>query len=323
MSAVTLTIKPGVTIGAGVSVKVPVYVPPPPILKSLSFNGTQDTQLDILGATGDWALGQHGTIEWWQKGIDSTAGNGGVFVGGIISQGGGAGQNHGIDIFQANGMAVGLGGNTSQWLDPPAGVWSHIAVTISPAGGGGTARLFINGVEQTRITGYTDTNCVNGADILHIGCRIPGVNYQNWTGLINNLHINNTNLYTGTFTPTVRTVPITGTVLLLDSTNPLVDLSRYELNGVMESAHNGGTIYFSKSIYPDLDNQVRAGDTVVNVNNPTNISVVTGAVFTPNGDPDNWGINVSPGQLTFGAVNFSGPRHTTMGNVTVVEDAPT
>jgi hypothetical protein len=181
-------------------------------------------------------LGQHGTIEWWQKAPASVNGQGGIFLGGIISQGAGAGQNNGIDIFQANGLAIGLGGNNSQWSDPPAGVWSHIAITISPAGGGGNAQLYFNGVEQTKITGYTDTNCVNGLDILHIGCRIPGVGYQNWTGLITNLHINNTTLYTGTFTPAIRTAPIAGTVLLLDSTNPLVDLST--------SAHttNGNTV---------------------------------------------------------------------------------
>lgn len=318
MSAVTLTIKPGVTIGAGVTVAVPVAPPPP--LKSLSFNGTQDTQLDILGTTTDWALGQHGTIEWWQK---TAAGPfPGGFNGGIISQGAGAGNNNGIDIFETSGINTGLGGNQAYWPDPPADVWSHVAVTLVPTGGGAIARVYFNGVEQSLVTGYSDSNCVNGADILHIGCRIPSVGYQNWTGLITNLHISTATLYTGTFTPTIRTAPTTGTVLLLDSTNPLVDLSRYELNGVMESAHNTSTIYFSKSIYPNLDNQVRAGDTVVNVNNPTNISVVTGAVFAPNGDPDNWGINVSPGQLTFGAVNFSGPRHTTSGNVTVVLDGP-
>jgi hypothetical protein len=197
--------------------------PPPPILKSLSFNGTQGTQLDVLGNTGDWALGQHGTIEWWQKGIDSVS-NGGTWAGGIISQGNGAGQNNGIDIFQVNGLSIGLGGNTSAWPEPTAGVWSHIAVTITPSGGGGQAHLYINGVEQTHLQGYTDTNCINGADILHIGCRIPDVGYQNWTGLITNLHISTATLYTGTFTPTIRTAPTTGTVLLLDSTNPLVDL---------------------------------------------------------------------------------------------------
>jgi hypothetical protein len=223
MSAVTLTIKPGVTIGAGVTVKVPVAPPPPP--KSLSFNGTQDTQLDILGTTTDWALGQHGTIEWWQKGIDSTVpAPYGTFIGGIISQGGGAGQNNGIDIFQANGMSVGLGGNTAQWAEPPAGVWSHVAVTITPSGGGGQHHLYINGVEELMPkAGYRDTNCVNGADILHIGCRIPGVNYQNWTGLITNIHINTNVLYTGDFTPTITTDPIAGSVLLLTADDILID----------------------------------------------------------------------------------------------------
>jgi Concanavalin A-like lectin/glucanases superfamily len=228
MSATILTIGPGSTIGPGVTLTVPVAPPPPPPpLKSLSFNGTQNTYLDILGTTTDWALGQHGTIEWWQKGIDSTVpAPYGTFIGGIISQGGGGGQNNSIDIFQANGLSIGLGGNNAQWDEPPAGVWSHVAITITPAGGGGIHHLYINGVEELmQKSGYRDTNCINGTDILHVGCRIPGVNYQNWTGLLNNLHINNTTLYTGNFTPTVRTAPIAGTVLLLDSTNPLVDLS--------------------------------------------------------------------------------------------------
>ena len=315
----SLTINPGTTINSGVTLTALSSASPPVFAKSLSFNGTQGTQLDVLGNTADWAMGIAGTIEWWQKGIDSVS-NGGIWVGGIFSQGVGAGQGNGIDIFQVNGLSVGMGGNDSAWPEPAAGEWSHVAVTVVPTGSGGTAHLYINGVAQGLLTGYTDSNLRDSTGILHIGCRIPDVNYQNWTGLITNIHINTNVLYTGNFTPTIRTEPITGTVLLLNADNPLVDLSRYELNGVMESAHNVSTIYFSKSIYPNLDNQVRAGDTVVNVNNPTNISVTTGPVFTA--DPDNWGINVSPGQMTFGAVNFSGPRHTTSGNVTVVEDAP-
>jgi hypothetical protein len=223
MSATILTIKPGVTIGAGVSVKVPVAPPPPPPpLKSLSFNGTQDTQLDILGNTADWAMGVAGTIEWWQKGIDSVS-NGGIWVGGIFGQGAGAGDGNGIDIFQVNGLSIGMGGNNSAWPEPTAGEWSHVAVTVVPNGGGGTAHLYINGVAQTLLNGYTDSNLRNSTGILHIGCRIPGVNYQNWTGLITNIHVNTNTLYTGNFTPTIITTPIAGSVLLLTADDILID----------------------------------------------------------------------------------------------------
>jgi len=194
-----------------------------PILKSLSFNGTQGTQLDILGTTTDWALGLNGTIEWWQKGIDTTS-NGGSWNGGIISQGAGAGADNGIDIYQVNGMSLGLGANNSAWPEPTAGEWAHLAAVLVPSGGGAFAKLYINGVLQTQLQGYSDSNLRNAADILHIGCRITDVNYQNWTGLITNLHINTQTLYTGNFTPIVRTTPIAGTVLLLDVTNPLVDI---------------------------------------------------------------------------------------------------
>jgi hypothetical protein len=214
-----LTINPGVTIGAGISLSVPL-----PPSKSLSFNGTQGTQLDILGTTTDWALGVNGTIEWWQKTAASSTFPGG-FNGGIISQGGGAGQNNGIDIFQAGGMNTGMGGNTGAWPDPTPDVWTHIAVTLVPSGGGAYGHVYFNGVEQTLTGGYSDSNLRNGSEILHIGCRIPDVPYQNWTGLLTNLHINTQVLYTGNFTPAIRRGPVAGTVLLLDVSNPLVDLS--------------------------------------------------------------------------------------------------
>jgi hypothetical protein len=223
----SLILNSGFTLGPGLVLDANPYIPPPPPplpLKSLSFNGTQGTQLDILGTTSDWALGVNGTIEWWQKAAASSTFPGGGFNGGIISQGDGAGQNGGLDIFQAGGMNTGMGGNTAAWPDPAPDVWSHIAVTIIPNGGGGTSHVYFNGVEQTITGGYSDANLLNGNEILHIGCRIPEVGYQNWTGLITNLHISTATLYTDTFTPTIRTTPTTGTVLLLDSTNPLVDL---------------------------------------------------------------------------------------------------
>jgi hypothetical protein len=225
MSAVLLTIKPGVTLKPGVGVKVPVYVPPPPILKSLSFNGTQGTQLDILGTTTDWALGNQGTIEWWQKAPATNSLPGG-WNGGILSQGTGQGNDGGMDVFQAAGFNTHFGNNTGTWPDPTADVWVHIAVVLVPANSqGANAHVYYNGLQQSLIGGYADSRAINGNDILHIGCRIPGVPYQNWTGLLANLHVNTQTLYTSNFTPVIRHSPIAGTVLLLDSTNPLVDLS--------------------------------------------------------------------------------------------------
>jgi hypothetical protein len=108
----------------------------------------------------------------------------------------------------------------------------------------------------------------------------------------------------------------------LGTDNPLVDLSTYELNGGSPVAQNGGQLYFSKSVYPNLDKQVQAGNTVTNTSDSTT-SVVTGAVFMPDGDPDNWGINVSPPLSFAGTVNFSGIRHTvTNTGVVRTNDVP-
>jgi len=62
---------------------------------------------------------------------------------------------------------------------------------------------------------------------------------------------------------------------------------------------------------------------VVKVSDSTT-STVTGAVFTPNGDPDNWAVPVSPGWGSVGTVNFSGPKHpiSVQGAVTTSTDFP-
>jgi hypothetical protein len=128
------------------------------------------------------------------------------------------------------------------------------------------------------------------------------------------VRISNTAKYAAAFTSTVTYGVESDTRLFLDSDTPLTDLSLYELNGLTTSANSGGTIYFSKATYPNLNNQVRSGDTVVKVSDSTT-STVTGAVFTA--DPDNWGVPVSPGWGAVGTVNFSGPgRHTIVNNGT-------
>jgi hypothetical protein len=67
-------------------------------------------------------------------------------------------------------------------------------------------------------------------------------------------------------------------------------------------------LYFSKATYPNLNNQIRPGNTVVNVEGSgASTSTTTGEVFTPNGDPDNWAVTVFPSQGG-GTKNFSGAR---------------
>jgi hypothetical protein len=107
----------------------------------------------------------------------------------------------------------------------------------------------------------------------------------------------------------------------LGTDNPLADLSTYELNGVATVANGGTTIYFAKSAYPNLDKQIQVGNTVVG-GTPTTTATVTGAVFTPDGDPDNWGVLISTAMSALTTVNFSGARPITNNGTTLSNDVP-
>ena len=291
--------------------------------QSLSFNGTQHHELFVNGSPSDWALGTSGTIEWWQKTSKNSNDFGGNFNGGMIVQGN-AGGSGGLDIFNAGGfLDVGLGGGGVQpyATEPSTGTWVHVALSFATNPGNtstGINHVYFNGVEQS--LNNTSARLSNSTDILRVGNRVPGANYQNWTGQISNLHISTATLYTGEFTPMIRTATTTGTVLLLDYYNPLVDLSYYELNGVALTNSNGTNLFISTSTYPNLINQIQIGNTVVSDSTST-IVVVTGQVFLA--DPSNWGIPISTG-LIFqpNIVTFSGARHTTTGTVTLTTDAP-
>ena len=99
-------------------------------------------------------------------------------------------------------------------------------------------------------------------------------------------------------------------MLFLDSDTPLIGQSYFELNGIVTSQGNGSTIYFSKTTYPNLNNQVQAGDTVVDADT-LDSTTVTAAVYSA--DPDNWGIDISPSQPG-GTKNFSGTRSAPVTN---------
>jgi hypothetical protein len=140
------------------------------------------------------------------------------------------------------------------------------------------------------------------------------------------LHIYNAVKYTENFNPSVSYGSQDGSVLLLSSGDPFTDIAGYELNGVSTVANNLGAIYISKSSYPNLNTQIHVGDTVVNASNsPTFDAVVSGAVFAPNGDPDNWAVPISPGWPSVSTVNFIGAgRHpiSVQGAVTTSTDFP-
>jgi hypothetical protein len=137
------------------------------------------------------------------------------------------------------------------------------------------------------------------------------------------IRISNTAKYLTAFTPSTTYNVEADTVLLLDSDTPLIGQSYFELNGVAHCQW-WHTIYFAKSAYPDLDNQI-TGRKYCSKCSYISQCNSHWAVYTPGGDPDNWGVNVSP---AFGSAvstaNFSGTRSAPVTNngVTISTDFP-
>jgi hypothetical protein len=284
--------------------------PEPPF--SLQFNQPQGDYLSTPAST-DWNLGTSWTIEFWlnanRSGDGSANMTGGIW--GLLNQEGWAATNAINIAISDSKLVVGQGAQYDdvRYTEPTPAQWTHVAI-VNDAG---TQKVFYNGVEQTKVSGTFGTaNYTNSTDSLDIGNMSGGNN--SFDGKMAMVRISNTAKYAAAFTSTVTYGVESDTRLFLDSDTPLTDLSLYELNGLTTSANSGGTIYFSKATYPNLNNQVRSGDTVVKVSDSTT-STVTGAVFTA--DPDNWGVPVSPGWGAVGTVNFSGPgRHTIVNNGT-------
>ena len=260
---------------------------------SLSFNGSS-SYLGVQNTQSDWALNRTWTIEFWSKA--NTASSAGNLLTVMCQD---YGDDNSIQILYQNGFQI--KGGTTLAAEPTPGVWTHVAL-VSTVGDGVT--LYYNGVSQST-GGYYSLN--NSSADLAIGKRGPG-NFQYFNGKLAMIRISNTAKYLDNFSPSLSYGREADTRMMLGSDNPLTDLALYELNGITTSNSNGDTLYFSKATYPDLNNQVRSGDTVVNVDGTgAATSTTTGAVFTS--DPDNWGVNISPSQ-NFGTKNFSGPgRH--------------
>jgi hypothetical protein len=264
----------------------------------------------VSNTQSDWNLGTTYTIEYWSKSTSTSSPNA---IQTVMSQGPDSGQ---IDMGYMYGNLL-WSNSQSLTPEPTAAVWTHVAFV---ADGGGNITLYYNGVNQT--TFNAGPALANGGSDLNIGRR-AGVNGQGFFGKLAMIRVSTTAKYLANFSPSLSYGVEGDTRMMLGSDNPLTDLALYELNGITTVTSNGGTIYFSKATYPNLNNQIRAGDTVVDTaNNQT--STVTGAVFTPNGDPDNWGVPISPGQQ-YGTKNFSGPgRHpiSVQGAVTASMDFP-
>jgi len=285
---------------------------------SLEFNQPQGDYLSTP-ASADWNLGTSWTIEFWLNAnstADGTNMSGGIW--GLLNQESWAATNAINIALTDSKLIVGQGAEYDdvRYTEPTPAQWTHVAVVNNA----GTQKVFYNGVEQTKVSGtFSTANYTNSTDSLAIG-NISGGN-NNFDGKMAMVRISNSAKYASTFTPTVTYGVDADTKLFLDSNTPLVDTSYYELNGVSLVTNTLTTIYISKSAYPNLDKQVRVGNTVTKVSDSTTC-IVTAPVFTA--DPSNWGVDVSPGWSSVGTVNFSGARHTIVNNgVTESMDFPT
>jgi hypothetical protein len=287
--------------------------PEPPF--SLQFNQPQGDYLSTPAST-DWNLGTSWTIEFWLKANSSGDGSanmtGGIW--GLLNQEGWAATNAINIAISDSKLVVGQGAQYDdvRYTEPTPAQWTHVAI-VNDAG---TQKVFYNGVEQTKVSGTFGTaNYTNSTDSLAIG-NISGGN-NSFDGKMAMVRISNTAKYAAAFTSTVTYGVESDTRLFLDLGYPLSDTSYYELNNVSVVANNLTTIFISKSAYPNLDKQVRVGNTVTKVSDSTTC-IVTAAVFTA--DPDNWGVDVSPGWGGVTTVNFTGARHTIVNNGTTVSE---
>ena len=285
--------------------------PAPPF--SLDFVESQGDYLQVAGSS-DFNLGTTWTIEFWLKAnAASETASGGIW--GLVNQVGWSTTNAIVVALSDNKLVfLSVANNANddvRYTEPTPGRWTHVAISNNA----GTQKVFYNGSEQTRVSGNVGTaSYTNGTDPVRIG-RLGPANGGTLDGKMALVRISNTAKYSATFTPTVTYGVEADTKLFLDSDTPLIGQSYYELNGIATSQTNGSTIYFSKTTYPNLNNQVQSGDTVVDASTSTS-STVTGAVYTA--DTDNWGIDISPSQPP-GTKNFSGTRSASVTNNGVTE----
>ena len=210
----SITIRPGVKLGPGVTVKVPVAP------KSLSWDGTDNIFVKVTGNTSDWNLSNppsgpgYWTIEFWEK-LDPTA----DFFNAVLC----SAYPDGIDIYHNAGQ-IGIWNGAYVATEPTRGQWNHIALVYGATG----VKIYINGQDSTLYGNtYNVNKMANGTANLIIGCRSPDGEAtpfgQRFKGQIANIKISNVARYSATFTPTIVLTTDANTVLAVSG--ELVDLT--------------------------------------------------------------------------------------------------
>ena len=207
----SITTGAGITFGAGIELFQVVRY-------AYQFNGA--SWLNVLGNLSDWNLGTTWTIEWWTDASASTLPNN-IFT--TLCQGPGAG----IDMFYQAGNLV-INNGTTVYTEPTFGLWTHVAI-VQVAG---VITAYYNGVSVATFT--LNYNLTDQTDYLTVGRR-GNNNFQYFNGMMSDIRINNTAVYTTNFTPTLGPLTdIPGTVLLISGPT-LTDLANrhtIQSNGV-------------------------------------------------------------------------------------------
>jgi hypothetical protein len=155
---------------------------------SAVFGSSSFIQVGRSGTT-PWALGTTWTIEWWSNATTATVLNGaGLWT--VMSAGVG---NNLIDIYYQNNLMY-AGNDVSICTEPPAGVWTHVAMVTSS----GSTKVYYNGIAQS--VNAVNYNLTNSSAALYIGCRGNNL-FQNFIGKLTNIRITDTEVYTTNFVP--------------------------------------------------------------------------------------------------------------------------
>jgi len=100
--------------------------------------------------------------------------------------------------------------------DVPLNAWTHICMTIN----GSTIKIYINGALSTTSTAYTGVQSAGAGTTEYIGTEGNGTYFF---GYISGYRLTNTVVYSAAFTPpTASLTAITGTLLLVSTTNPAI-----------------------------------------------------------------------------------------------------
>ncbi len=214
----TITIRPGIKLSPGTSVKVPVA---PPVPKSLSWDGTDNIFVHVTDNTSDWNLSNppsgpgYWTIEWWEKRPTGAR----EFFNAVMC----SAYPDGIDVYHQDGWVF-LWNGAYQFQEPAKNVWNHIAVSNTSTG----ITAYVNGQPVTVLgSSYGIYKMANGIANLIIGCRSPDGEAtpftQYFVGQLANIKISNVARYSGAFTPSTALESDANTVLAVSG--ELVDLT--------------------------------------------------------------------------------------------------